>query len=433
MSRASIGKIVMSPRHLLAFSLLTGSLFLWALQLTIQLNDIERIGIARLAAADDFAHYYFAAKRLVSGRAVYCRELSSVEVDESVKITRASNPPPLVLLTAPLALLDQRSAWAIWNIVIMSSYGAAAALMCRTIHLGGRRALYFMIGSLVYGPLISSLRYSQVQPFLCAILIGGLALNRGGRVASSGIVIGGMLALKLLPLPLVTFFVAKNRARFALTAALSFVVLNALPQLWRELSFYDYASCGVPIVKLWAKSSTFNQSASGLLQNLTAVVLGQGERGPLLNAVDVGAVGLFGVLAFALAGVLGYRSRSVSVDAADRYLGLALFISVAAAPIAWPHYYVLALPALAILLKGLGTEDMMLFCALWLAFPFEPVNLIEDPAQRAFAVRLGYEILTFGPGLLATGLFSYLGFRVMAKGDRRPAGAVLGYQELKLG
>src|SRR5688572_18531777 len=92
---------------------------LWLLQLNLGLKSVVHQGISWRSHTVDFRHYYLSAHRALNHNSSPYRQPFRSEEKmrfdmELVGIEAPTNPPLLILLTSPLALMSPSGAWISW-------------------------------------------------------------------------------------------------------------------------------------------------------------------------------------------------------------------------------------------------------------------------------------------------------------------------------
>lgn len=381
-----------------------GVALLCIVQGKMMLDEFLQVDNGKLYATDDFAHYYCGARRVYNQEQVYCIPIrpGEVEILPTTNIRIPTNPPVLSLLTGPLGMLPQPVAWGVWTVFLSTAYILAILWMCRSLEISPRLRNQLLCVSVIWGPLLLSLRHSQVQPLLTLGIAGAFHFFRVGRVRTAGMLLGGVISVKLLPIALLVFFVGRREWRFLFWATSSFAIMVSVSQIYPGLAIMDFWNCGANVVSDWSSSTTFNQSVAALARNLIIAGLG-------IDAfTEATWKSIFGGLVMLSAGVaamlllwLGHSSRKASRRQFDLNFGMALFASVVMAPLAWSHYYVMTIVPWIIVFRHLPSDHTRQFA--WLAFFCTPFFTVfaEYPLMELGLLRRSIaSFMTFVPGLL---------------------------------
>ena len=179
---------------------------------------VQSLPVLRAAMRqNDFSHYY-AAGRLAweghnpyrTGLAPMCERLGLV-YDPQIPV--ATNPPPLVWLTALLAMWPLRVAFGLWLGVQLAGLAVILWLTRRLLGdrlppLGGH---WLAVAAIVSGPVQWNLAYSQVQLPLAALVLAAFDWRRRGRERTACAAVTVACLLKLYPVVLLPWFVWRGR------------------------------------------------------------------------------------------------------------------------------------------------------------------------------------------------------------------------------
>jgi hypothetical protein len=249
-------------------------------------------------------------------------------------------PPLLALVSIPFSLLPYGLAVAIWNLVCTGALAAALRL------IGVRdRRLYLL--ALCSWPFVISLIMGQPDG-LFALAAAATWRYRGSWRGAAAC--GGLIAAKLLALPLLLWLLATRRFRMAGVAAAS--AIGLLAASWACIGFKGLAS--YPQL-LRADARAFESRSHSVVA--AAMRLGASET--LARSLAI----LF-ALVIALAVVRAARRSDAGCFAA------ALLVGVLASPILWSHYLVLLFVPIAICRPNV--DRVWLLTALFYLSPIEP-------------------------------------------------------------
>ena len=307
--------------------------------------------LARLAAElparateNDFAHYYASSRLLLEGRDPYTTSLVAPFARYGFVyepgVPAETNPPPLVWLFVPLALLPARAAFWFW--VALEAAGLAAVLCLTRRLLGDRlspRGWYFVcVLALTSAAVYWHFYFSQVQLLLAALVLAAYRWAETGRPirACVAVTLGGLL--KLFPLVLLPWFIWgagngprawKKRLAASACVAAGGVAFTGLG-LWK-----DFCRFGLKIVSADAINHTFNFTLPALVTNLGLAARGFDvsvgpSRGWSLAALACG-LGLIG---------LTYLWCLRSGEDRERQFCVLSVAMLAGSVTAWGHYFV---------------------------------------------------------------------------------------------
>jgi len=213
-----------------------------------------------------------------------------------------------------------------------------------------------------YSPILSTIRWKQLNLIVLVLAMVGFALIRRGRWPWGPAAVGLSLALKPLVIVLPLALLARRDTRTAGASCLAVAAaLTFLGQGFLALRAHDAALLSpVSVFQNFSRRATAfqsepeNLSPQALVQNLT-------RRN---DAVQRGVVLLGVVVALLLANESLRRSPGKSWE----IFAFALLFSTLVGPISWSHYQVLLLPMFVLLayefsLEGAGS-------AFWIALVF---------------------------------------------------------------
>lgn len=294
---------------------------------------------------NDFAHYYVSSRLLLEGRdpyyAPFAYEYGRLGLEYDPRVFSATNPPPLVFLTQPLALLEPRPAFYIWTTVQGLALAVTLLLLWRI--LGNRTSMdgfLVLAGALVVaGATYRDFYFGQIQLLLGAIILGAYVLHVEGRPAIAWLLVTIACLLKLFPLVLLPWFVWKGSGRA------SEKLLRLMPSLLVTAAVFavtvplwpGFLGSGLAAVKSNVINQTGNYSAFSFVVNL-GHALANFSPSPALAASLWSA----GAICAALLVVAAYAVCVNGRTQLENQLCLLLLTTLLASPTAWDHYFVLA-------------------------------------------------------------------------------------------
>ena len=272
-------------------------------------------------------------------------------------------PPFAALVFIPLELMP------LWLAgLVMAGVSIAALLVLTWATLGIRPAAAWLsprrrwavalLGAAValwLEPVLTTLRYGQIDLVVAALVIGDMARPDGAR--GKGMMVGLAAGLKLTPLIFIAYLLLTRRTRAAIRALLTFggTVAAGFLILWGDAAPY------------WDGSVT-NLSRVGRLQNsANQSLLGAAAR--FLHSTDVRAVWLVLVIVI---GAIGIGLAARAGRAGDDVTGVSLcaITGLLVSPISWTHHWVIAIPALFLLsvraVHQRSRIELTAAAALWL-------------------------------------------------------------------
>ena len=188
---------------------------------------------ARRSGADprhyenDFNVYYLASREVIEGRDPYQNSLG--------EWTPYLYLPLLAELIIPLALMPLPAAAYFWFLVSASSL-IVAAWMSATLALkdtahnsASQRLIVAMLATaVVIRFALDNFDYGQVNTLVAALSVAHVFLYEKGRKMSSAIALALAASIKLSPLILLIYHLAKRRPKFVVGCAVLFISITAL-------------------------------------------------------------------------------------------------------------------------------------------------------------------------------------------------------------
>lgn len=289
----------------------------------------------------DFSHYYASSRILLDGGDPYASDLE-VEVgrlgmDLEGLVERATNPPPLVALLAPLAALPPEAAYVAWTAIQVFFLAVFLWLVVAIAGLSGRGAVYLVGAALFSLSVYTHFYYAQTQLLLGVLLLLALRWLRAAHPLGATALVTSAGLLKLFPFLLLPWFVwraGRWRTRWAAAGIAAGLIGAAVALQWPLwLSFARHAP---PSIAAGVRGLPFNFSLPSILIRLGVAELPSVLVGLLALAVGYGAC-----------------ARSGSGKLVEQF-ALLTCVVVAGTATAWGHYHVLLLFPFALLARELS-------------------------------------------------------------------------------
>ncbi|HZP44055.1 MAG TPA: glycosyltransferase family 87 protein [Candidatus Binataceae bacterium] len=264
-------------------------------------------------------------------------------------------PPAFLIAFEPLTRLPLRTAFWVWQAILVGALCGAAVVMVRELAPPPGLDPYLIgIGAALLFPETYGMLYeSQYTPILLLLLVGAFALDRRERSLPAGLMLAAATLLKMFPGLAGGYFFVRRRWP---TLVWSVVVTLAGLMLTRARNEHSYVSAGI-LHSSWLEDDGFlrNSRAIALYYNLRALmdwlaggpVSGSGLR--LWLALTALADLLVVAVTF-ISTARSHRSDAHDLAAFGLWICAALLVS----PIAWGHYLPLLLP----LLFALGVLEL---------------------------------------------------------------------------
>jgi len=375
----------------------------------------------------DFIQEYLLARAILEGVDPYTPlpELASQfmgPLPHAILPHPTPHPPPVAIISLPLGLLTYEQAAVAWFLFEIGCLIASVYLLLRWLGRRPRLAFTLFIALLVLGwnPVWEELATGQLMILLLALLLGSWHAFRSGNAIRGGILLGCVVALKLVAWPIVIFLALRRDWR-AVGAAIGTAIaanLAAVLLMGFDRVVYYYLHVGASISSLYrAYELNFSMWTIGwrVFEGTGAEVLYGVEAPPLVSAPALaGCVALVMPLILLSVGLLmAMRARSF-----DASFGILVCASILVNPITWMHYLVLA--SIPIVIAGRYLFDLhfpkkesyiaisiglLLFLSHRQLRPFELLLAGQELAVDKFStVPFAVSLLTLIPTVAVLGL-----------------------------
>ena len=312
----------------------------------------------------DFFQDWMAARDLVAGRPLYralSEEAASIGVAGTFKLGHTTHPPTAALAVLPLAWLDYRQAMLVWNLVSLALLAATIRLVVRELEWSPERSTVLVGVALLMAwvPLWDVVEHGQSGLVMLALIaVAWRALRRGADV-EAGIALGAAAALKLYPGLLVVYLLLVGRRRAVVAAAVTVLALAGIvtaiagPSAWTR-----FVALGLPELRRWWPN-WMGVSLTGFAARL---FMPDEKTVPLVWSPAVAAVLIaVGTLAALAATVVSCARDRANLD---RAFALVTTLSLLVSTVAWPHYFVVLLLPLALVVHASPPLDRTMLTAL---------------------------------------------------------------------
>jgi alpha-1,2-mannosyltransferase len=292
----------------------------------------------------DFGAYLSAARDIVHGQPLYWAFLHHPFPDATLRPAYIY-PPSFALLIAPLGLLSDAAAAALWIALEQAALAAAIVVVVRWLRPTRWAVVGVLVATLTFYPLWVDVVQGQANLLVLLLVTAGIVGVLRGRPAF-GAAIGVAAALKLTPLILVVWLLLDRRFRAAGFAFVGFAVLTAAGALLR---FQDSVAYFGQVLPALASGTAFyaNQSLAGVLHRTlsanpyTQPWINLPSVSPLLIAAAVSLIGWWWWQ------TRGAPSRGVA------FLPLVPLLSA----VTWTHHLVIVLPLIWFSLIALAQRE----------------------------------------------------------------------------
>jgi alpha-1,2-mannosyltransferase len=294
----------------------------------------------------DFGAYLNAAHDIVQGQPLYSAFLHHPFPDATLRPAYIY-PPSFALLLAPLGLLPDAAAAAVWMALQQVALAAAIVVVVRWLRPASWAVTVLLFTTLTFYPLWVDVLQGQANVLVLLLVTVGIVGVLRGRPAL-GAAIGVAAALKLTPLILVVWLLLDRRFRAAAFVLGGFTVVTVAAALLR---FQDTVVYLAQVLPALASGTAFyaNQSLAGVFgRTLSANPYTQPWIAlPWASLLVIAAAAL-------LIGWWWWQTRRQTAQARTvAFLPLIPLLS----SVTWPHHLVIVLPVLWFSAIALGQRD----------------------------------------------------------------------------
>ena len=313
-------------------------------RVSVWLNQPFHEGVRHLRYFD-LKVYRGAAKRIVNGQTLYGRPIR--------RRLGFTYPPAAALLMLPLSLFAIRGD----ELIVTALNGAALIFVLRqtlliarpserrsstgtALSLLSRPAVAWSVAALAAAaaiwlePVSVALGYGQVDILIAALVVFDIARDDTSR--TKGLAIGLAAGIKLTPLLFIAYLLLSGRRRAAIVASASFVATVVA----------SFVLLPADAARYW-EVLVFRTSRIGG----AADVANQSLRGAIARLLDVWHPGMAATVTVGLVAAVGIGLAVHFSRRGDDATGFSLcaVTTLLASPISWTHHWVLAIPALFML------------------------------------------------------------------------------------
>jgi hypothetical protein len=308
----------------------------------------------------DFIQEYLLARAVLSGVSPYLpipvlAQRFIGPLPNAVFPHPTPHPPPVVIIAAPLGLLQYQQAAIVWFIfeflcVLTATYILFTWLRMRT------NVWWLLLSTLVlfsWNPFREILIFGQLTSLLLVLLLLSWQSLRAGQAIRGGLFLGLVVALKLLGWPIVLFLALRRNWRATGAAVVTGIIMNTIAVLLigYQAVLHYYTQVGSTVSSLY-RAYVFNFSLWSvgwrLFDGTGSVIIAGAEAPPIWNAPILarGIAWSLPLLFLILGLYLAYEMRDFDVSFA-----ILVCVSILVNPVAWAHYLVIALLPLVVLVR----------------------------------------------------------------------------------
>jgi len=384
-----------------------------------------------IAYKKDFLQEYLMARAVLNGVSPYLplNELAlTLMGDLPVPIFphATPHPPPVVFVSLPFGLLTYLQAATLWFVLEVA--GIFIALYCLSSTFQRKPGRSVMVATicvaLMWNPVKDELIVGQFMTLFLLLMIGAWKSLRAERDGLGGVLLGCVIALKLMAWPLILFLAWRRRWRAVAAAGLTALAGNLAAGfiIGFDQIIYYYTVAGkavVPMYESFERNISLWTIGNRLFKGTYSEISLGIEAPPLVLAPAIAPYFSIGIpLLFLLLGLwLAFRAGSF-----DGAFGILACVSLLVNPVAWSHYLVLAFIPITILIhltmEKNGLKKWEITALLGVAFIlFESIGLrtllflaLGEPlnSQTPLHVSFAASLVTLLPTVSILGLLGMI-------------------------
>jgi alpha-1,2-mannosyltransferase len=294
----------------------------------------------------DFGVYFTAARDILQGQPLYATFLHHPFPDATLRPAYIY-PPSFALLVAPLGLLPETAAAAVWMALEQASLAVAAIVVLRWLRPTRWAMVVIVVATLTFYPLWVDVVQGQANLLvLMLVTVGIVGILRGSP--AFGIAIGVAAALKLTPLILLAWLLLDRRLRPAAFVLGGFLLMTGAGALLR---FPDTLAYFGQVLPSLASGTAFyaNQSLAGVLDRTLSL---NPYTQPWIALPWVSLAVIIG--AVALIGWWSWQTRhQLAPSRAAAFIPLIPLLS----SVTWTHHLVIVLPVIWLSVIALAQRE----------------------------------------------------------------------------
>jgi alpha-1,2-mannosyltransferase len=294
----------------------------------------------------DFGVYLAAARDIIHGQPLYSAFLHHPFPDATLRPAYIY-PPSFALLIAPLGLLPDGVAAAVWTAIEQASLAVAVVVVLRWLRPTRWAVAALLFATLTFYPLWVDVVQGQANLVVLLLVTVGIVGVLRGQPAF-GAAIGAAAALKLTPLILIVWLLLDRRFRAATFVLGGFAILTGAGFLLRVQDTLAYLGQVLPAL---ARGTAFyaNQSLAGLLDRTTS---SNPYTQPWI-AMSWGSMLLIGVAAILIGWWWWQTRRQTAQLRGAAFIPLIPLLS----SVTWTHHLVIVLPLIWFSVIALSQRD----------------------------------------------------------------------------
>jgi hypothetical protein len=330
----------------------------------------------------DFQQEWLSARNYQTGHPIYesqslsiPRHLPGYGISKVLPVQYNAHPPFSVMLTLPFCSLGYHSAHFAWNLIGISLFLPALAMIAwefrrqiRWFHLVATTSLVLWSPQVLF-----TIVHGQWNFQLAFLIVCGWILDRRDYTTAAGVSIGLAAAIKLFPAFLFVYFLFSGRWRALFAGVATFALANAAAVAVLGMdAFWDYFIHVMPgltqFENLW-----HNISINGMVARWLTPAGAGSPQYPILAKLIYGLAAVGITTAVARAARRAKRFQDVDLGWAA-----AIAATPLVAPITWVHYLCIFLPVPVIITLRSSAQRLLLAWVLMGSFFFPYESLLGE-------------------------------------------------------
>ncbi|RJP33723.1 MAG: DUF2029 domain-containing protein [Candidatus Omnitrophota bacterium] len=328
------------------------------------------------------------------------------------------HPPTMGVLFLPLAMFPYPTAKTIW---LVSQFGCLFLSIRMFDRAGGKRSSIWRVGFITvilqaWYPVFIDVSNGQVNCMVLFLLTGCWLALRSRRSWTAGVLLGLSLLVKQIAWPVLILFLFKKDLRACLATTLTiffgYIIAGVMVGFGR---LYSYFTTILPAIANLYQANPWNLSLWTLGKRMFEGTGVDPETGatfeivtqPFFPSVVMSTIVFYfiPILCLILAAALIWKFLD-----SDWSFALLLCCSIILNPLSWPHYFVLALFPLFLIIRRLRENrfppfetNLSIIIIMFLLPNIFVWKKLAAWAAGGFSATNGILTLPFAPGLLLLG------------------------------
>lgn len=320
------------------------------------------------------------------------------------------HPPPVALLSLPLAWLSYQQAAIAWFTFELACIALTIFWLLRWLRRPHTmvHVVFVSLLALAWSAFRIELATGQLMALNLMLLTGSWIMIRNGKGLRGGALLGSAVALKLLAWPLVVILALRRNWRAAGAAAAVLVATNVTASLWLGCrTTMDYYLKVGPLVSSLYRSDVHNSSLWSVGWRVfygtgSKVQWGMTALAPT-HALELASIAAIITPLVLLAAGMYFAYRTSNFDFA---FGIMTCVVLVISPVMWHHYLVLTAIPMAIVVKSLLDRglprletNLTVMAVIFLVIPastlsnamnqfFDPASTLSDFSLVLFSATL---------------------------------------------